>query len=79
MLGLRLGIGFGHQRAAQPMPRLHQAKEPLALPHPHRHAVALVQAGREAFAIPEIGLQSGGCRRLAHQVAHPIGVEPITF
>ena len=70
MFGLSLEVCFGHQRTPQPIPRIHQVEEALALSHPYLHAVALVQAGGEAFAIPEIGLQSGGRGRLPHQVAH---------
>ena len=70
MPGLGLGIGFGHQGAAQPVARVHQAEEPLALAHPQRDAVALAHAGREALAVPEIGLQPGGSGRLAHPLAH---------
>ena len=70
MLGLRLGISFGHQRAPQPIARIQQVKQALALADPHRHAIALAQAKRKARAIPEIGLQASGCRGLAHQAAH---------
>ena len=70
MRGLPRRIGFGDQRAPQPITRVHQTKEPLALAHTHLHGMAFPQTNAEGWPIPEIGVYLGGRRRLAHQTAH---------
>ena len=55
MLRLRLRIGLGHQRTAQPAARLHQTEPALAWAHAQRHATALRPASRAPLAIPELG------------------------
>jgi hypothetical protein len=67
MPGLPLRVGFGRQRPAQPITRCHQVKQTLTLPDAQPEAKTLLDAGGEAAPIPEIELQSGGGRRLAHQ------------
>lgn len=70
MLRLSLGIGFGDQRTAQPVPGIDQAEEPLALAHTHLHSIPFQQTRRETLPIPQIGVHLGVRRRLADQSAY---------
>ena len=70
MRSLPLEIGFGHERAAQPITSGHQTKEALALAYTHVHTITFPQANAEGLPIPEVGVHPGGRRRLAHQTAH---------
>jgi hypothetical protein len=70
MRGLPLGVGFGDQRAAQPIARIRQTEQPLALAHTQRHGITLLQTGGEAFPIPQIGLNPHRGWRLAHPATH---------
>ena len=70
MLCLPLRIGFGDQRAPQPITSVDQTKEALALAHTHLHVIAFPQTNAEGFPIPEIGVYLSGRRRLAHQTSH---------
>lgn len=42
MLDLPFGVAFGDQRAAQPIARIHQAKQTLALAHTHLHTLTFL-------------------------------------
>lgn len=70
MRGLAPRIGLGDERAAQPITGVNQAKKTLALAHTHLHLKAFPQTNPERFSIPEIGVDLGLRRWLAHQAAH---------
>ena len=70
MFRLPLGIGLGDQGSSQPITRIHQAEQPLALAHTHLHTVAFPHTSGETFSIPKVGLHLRSHRRLSNQAAH---------
>ena len=58
MLGLKLWVCMGDQRAwlAQAKPQL--AKKPLALPHPQRNFITLFDEGCQDLPVPQASLQA---------------------
>ena len=79
MLRLPLQVGFGDQRTAQPITRIHQTEQALALAHAQPHVKALLQTLDQTAAIPKAGVQAGDRRRLAHPPLHGfqlLGREP---
>ena len=70
MPGLALRIGPPHCRTRQPVTQVQLMKQPLTLTRAQLNLIAGLQALRQGFAIPQIGLQSGLVRGLAQQAAH---------